>query len=98
MKKQISKTLIACLLMLVMVIGMLPMPVDGFRLIDAWAEYADAPSSGERKLNYLCYEIEVINPENGQTEHLYKAIKLLRILRLPRSAKESLSFMDMQSQ
>lgn len=74
------------------------MPVDDFRLIDSWSEYKNGPSSGERKLNYLCYEIEVINPETGQTEHLYKAIKLLRIQRLPRSAKESLSFMDMQTQ
>ena len=75
------------------------MPVDDFRLIDSWAEYEkNGDSDSDRPLKYLFYEIEVINPDNGQTEHLYKAIKLCRIKRLPRDAKESLSLMDMHSQ
>ena len=74
------------------------MPADDFRLINSWAEYKANPNANERKLDYLCYEIEVINPATGETRHLYKALKLLRVTRLPRSAKESLSLMDMHSQ
>lgn len=74
------------------------MPVDDFRLIDSWAEYDDGKNENERPLNYLCYEIEVINPETGETQHLYKALKFLRIRRLPKDAKQSTAFMDMQQQ
>lgn len=74
------------------------MPVDDFRLIDSWAEYKDAKTENERPLDYLCYEIEVINPETGQTQHLFKALKFLRIRRLPKDAKQSTAFMDMQQQ
>lgn len=73
------------------------MPVDDFRLIDSWAEYDDGPSENERPLKYLCYEIEVINPDTGETQHLYKALKFLRIRRLPREAKQSTSLMDKQA-
>jgi len=74
------------------------MPSDDFRLIDSWAEYKDGPSYNERPLDYLCYEIEVINPETGEKSHLYKAIKLLRIIRLPYDAKQSTSLMDKHEQ
>lgn len=74
------------------------MPVDDFRMIDSWAEYKDSKSENERPLNYLCYEIEVINPETGDVQHLYKALKFLRIRRLPKDAKQSTAFMDMHQQ
>lgn len=74
------------------------MPVDDFRLIDSWAEYKDGKNENERPLKYLCYEIEVINPETGDTQHLYKALKFVRIRRLPKDAKQSTSLMDMQEQ
>lgn len=74
------------------------MPVDDFRLIDSWAEYKDGKNESERTLNYLCYEIEVINPETGDVQHLYKALKFLRIRRLPRDAKQSTALMDMHEQ
>lgn len=74
------------------------MPVDDFRLIDSWTEYEEGQKASERTLEYLCYEIEVINPDTGEAKHLYKAIKLLRVERLPRDAKESLSLMDMHTQ
>lgn len=74
------------------------MPVDDFRLIDSWAEYKDGKNEAERTLNYLCYEIEVINPETGDVQHLYKALKFLRIRRLPRDAKQSTALMDMHEQ
>ena len=73
-------------------------PVDDLRMIDSWTEYPEGQDENMRPLNYLCYEMEVIDPETGEKQHLYKALKFCRILRLPRDAKESLSFMDMQSQ
>lgn len=75
------------------------MPADDFRLIDSWAEYKETGSSyNERPLEYLCYEIEVINPETGEKSHLYKALKFLRVIRLPFDAKQSTSLMDMHQQ
>lgn len=74
------------------------MPVDDFRIIDSWAEYKNGKSEKERPLDFLCYEIEVVNPETGETQHLYKALKFLRIKRLPYDAKQSTSLMDMHEQ
>ena len=75
------------------------MPVDDFRILDSWTEYKEANCpENERPLDYMCYEIEVIDPQTGETQHLYKAIKLLRIRRLPKEAKESTSLMDMHEQ
>lgn len=73
-------------------------PEDDFRVISSWAEYDDDTSKSpeNRNLEYLCYEIEVMNPETGETTHLYKAIKFARVIRLPASAKQSTVFMDMQ--
>ena len=66
------------------------MPSDDFRMINTWAEYKDEPEKklNDRTLDYLCYEIEVINPATGERIHVYKAIKFLRITRLPKSAKQ----------
>lgn len=73
-------------------------PVDDFRLIDSWAEYEDGKNANERPLQYLCYEIEVVNPDTGKTEHLFKALKFLRVCRIPKDAKQSTALMDMQAQ
>lgn len=76
-------------------------PIDDFRIIDSWIEYADKKKEGsinDRQLDYMCYEIEVLNPATGEKEHLFKAIKFCRVRRLPKSAKESKSFMDMHTQ
>ena len=70
---------------------------DTFRVIDSWAEY-DTESSvtpEERNLEYLCYELEVMDPNSGKKTRLYKAIKFARVIRLPASAKQSTSLMDM---
>ena len=75
-------------------------PVDDFRVIQSWAEY-DENSSKEpdkRNLEYLCYELEVLNPQTGERTRFYKAIKFARVIRLPANAKQSTSFMDMQEQ
>lgn len=76
------------------------MPVDDFRIIDSYAVYKEDNDKkvSEKPLDYLCYEIESINPETGEKLHFYKALKFVRIIRLPKSAKQSTSFMDIQQQ
>lgn len=75
-------------------------PADDFRVLDSWAEYDETSSKSpeERNLNYLCYELEVMNPGTGERRHVYKALKLARVIRLPADAKQSTVFMDMQEQ
>ena len=67
---------------------------------DSWAEYDEASSKAvhERPLHYLCYEIECINPDTGEKLHFFKVIKFLRVIRLPKGAKQSTSLMDMHTQ
>ena len=68
-------------------------PIDNFRIVRSWKEYTD-----DRKyMKYLMYELEMME-ENGNVIHFYKAVKFTRIIRLPKSAKQSESFMDMHSQ
>ncbi len=73
-------------------------PTDNFRILDSWVEYDENSSSNdaEKNLNYLCYQIEVMNPSDGKIIRCYKAIKFVRVIRLPADAKQSKSFMDMQ--
>lgn len=76
-------------------------PSDDFRIIDSWAEYEDSESvhDPEKKtLEYLCYELEAMNPDTGEIHHYYKAIRFARVIRLPAGAKQSEAFMDMQQQ
>jgi hypothetical protein len=76
------------------------MPVDDFQLIDSWTEYEEdgKTSEDERKLKHLCYEIEVKNPETGEVQHLFKAIKLMRVIRVPKGAKQDTSMMDVHAE
>lgn len=73
-------------------------PEDDFRVIQSWAEYDDNSSKSpeKRNLEYLCYELEVMNPETGEVTRFYKAIKFARVIRLPANSKQSTAFMDMQ--
>lgn len=75
-------------------------PSDDFRIVDSYAIYKDGSGKKpeNRPLEYLCYELESINPETGEKLHFYKALKLARVIRLPKSAKQSTSFMDIQQQ
>ena len=66
---------------------------DDLKILRNWAEYSDDRS----KMNYLMYELEM-EDASGKVTHFYKAIKLIRIIRLPKSAKQSKSFMDMHAQ
>lgn len=73
-------------------------PQDDVRIIQSWTEYEDNPrvSPEERNLEYMCYELEVMNPETGEITRFYKALKFARVIRLPADAKQSTSFMDKQ--
>ena len=76
------------------------MPSDDFRIIQSWAEYDETSGKNpeNKNLNYLCYELEVMNPDTGERIHLFKAIKFARVIRLPANAKQSTAFMNMQQQ
>lgn len=74
-------------------------PEDDFRIIDSWTEYEEGRGKMyERPLKYLCYELEMINPDTGEKHHVFKAIKLTRVIRLPKSAKQSTALMNMHEQ
>ena len=66
---------------------------DDLKILRNWAEY----SEDRTKTEYLMYELEM-EDSTGRVTHFYKAIKFLRIIRLPKSAKQSKSLMDMHSQ
>ena len=80
--------------------GKVNTPADDFRVIDSYAIYDDNSSkkADERKLQYLCYELETIDPDTGETLHFFKALKFARVIRLPKAAKQSTSLMDMHQQ
>lgn len=68
-------------------------PIDDFRIVRTWKEYTD-----DRKfMKYLMYELEMME-DNGNIVHFYKAVKFTRIIRLPKSAKQSEAFMEMHGQ
>lgn len=53
-------------------------PEDDFRILQSWAEYDDTSSKSpeQRNLNYLCYELEVMNPDTGETTRFSKQLNL----------------------
>lgn len=75
-------------------------PSDDFRVLDSWTEVDDSKDcpARERTLKYLCYRIAVMDPDTGEERTLYKALKFARVIRLPKSAKQSTSLADMHSQ
>ena len=66
---------------------------DDLKILRNWKEYTD----DRKSMKYLMYELEMHEP-GGNVVHFYKAIKLTRIIRLPKNAKQSESFMSMHSQ
>lgn len=66
---------------------------DDIRVLSSTVEYY----SDNRTLKNIIYEVEMLD-RTGELRHFYKVIKLLRIIRLPKSAKQSQSFMDIHSQ
>ena len=61
---------------------------DDLKIVKVWTEYSEDRS----ETKYLMYELEM-EDESGNVAHFFKAIKLLRIVRLPKSAKQSRTFM-----
>lgn len=68
------------------------------KIIDTWTEYEEGGNTNERPLKHLCYEMESIDPHTGERHHYYKAIKLARVIRIPKGMKQSTALMDMQTQ
>ena len=61
---------------------------DDLKIIRAWTEYSEDRS----ETKYMMYELEM-EDESGNITHFFKAVKLLRIIRLPKSSKQSRTFM-----
>ena len=66
---------------------------DDIKIISNYTEYN--PSSN--KLDYIVIEFEVMD-RDGSIKHLFKAIKLLKIIKLPDTLKQSMSMMDIHQQ
>jgi len=60
-----------------------------FKLIDMGVEYeydAGVPKD-ERKIAFICCEIEIADPKTGERYRLFKAIKLMRVLSVPQAVE-----------
>ncbi|NMA23926.1 MAG: hypothetical protein GX938_10535, partial [Spirochaetales bacterium] len=66
---------------------------DDIQILNSYVEY----SHDNKSLEYMMFELEVMD-KTGELRRFHKAIKLVRIIRLPKSAKQSLTFMEMHSQ
>ena len=66
---------------------------DDIRVIRSYIEYA----ADNKTLKHMIYELEAAD-SRGRMRHFYKVIKFVRIIRLPKDAKQSTSFMDMHAQ
>lgn len=73
------------------------MPEDNYRILKSWTKYEDGIDK-KRPLKYIGFEFEAIDPETGEKSHLFKAVKFAKVTRIPKSAKQSTSLMDMQTQ
>lgn len=76
------------------------MPEDDMHIIDSHAEYEDDPSKApdEQQLKFLTYEMEVRDPRTKKTTRFYKAVCLLRVIRIPEAIKQSTTFMEQQGE
>lgn len=66
---------------------------DDIHVIRSFVDYMD----DGKTLSHMVFELEMMD-RTGELRHFYKAIRLARIIRLPREAKQSLSFMEMHRQ
>ena len=72
-------------------------PEDNFRIIDSWTEYDESSKTiSQRPLKYMCYELETVDPDTGKHTRFFKAVKFVRVIRIPANAKQSTALMDMQ--
>lgn len=66
---------------------------DDLRIINNYTEY----DNKSKKLDYIIIEFEVMD-RDGSIKHLFKAIKLLKLVKLPDTLKQSQSMMDIHQQ
>lgn len=65
---------------------------EDITVLNSFIEY-----DGKKNLKYLLYEM-VFRDTDGTQKKAYKAIKLLRIIRLPKTAKQETKFMNIHSE
>jgi len=66
---------------------------DDIRVLSNRVEYF----SDNKTMKYLIYEMEALD-NTGEYKHFFKAIKLIRIIRLPKDTKQSLVLMEKHAQ
>ncbi|QUH22029.1 serine-rich protein [Alkaliphilus sp. B6464] len=66
---------------------------EDLRILRSFVEYKE----GSDKMDYIIIEMEM-KDRDGSSIHMFKAIKLYRIIKLPDTLKQSLAMMDIQSQ
>jgi len=66
---------------------------DDIRVLRSFVEYRN----GSDKMDYIIIEMEM-KDRDGSVVHLFKAIKLYRLIKLPDMLKQSTRMMDIQSQ
>lgn len=66
---------------------------DDLRIINSYSEY----NTEKNNLDYIIIEFEIMD-RDGSVKHLFKAIKLLKLVKLPDTLKQSLSMMDIHQQ
>lgn len=52
---------------------------------------------GTSKMDYILFELEMLD-RDGRRKHLFKAVKLYRLIKLPDTIKQSVKMMDIHSQ
>lgn len=65
---------------------------DDITVLNSYVEY-----NGEKDLKYIIYEM-MYKDTTGEQRRAFKAIKLLRIIRLPKNAKQGTRFMDIHAE
>lgn len=65
---------------------------DDITVLSSTVEY-----DSNKNLKYLLYKI-LAKDANGKKVELYKAIKFIRVIRLPKTAKQEIRFMDIHSE
>ena len=65
---------------------------DDIRILRTFIEYKD-----KDKMEYINFELEMKN-KNNEFVHLFKAVKIYRLIKLPDSLKHSTKMMDIQKQ
>lgn len=62
---------------------------DDIRLLDSWIEFTDKDCC-----DFLVYKLKFRDDESGEWEEVYKAVRFLRLLGVPREIREEETHMD----